>query len=94
MSNAKELFLRNRELSNQWRAIANSDAFDEATVFALCAMAESNAGSELTKGANQVIAILRSIANVEPEPEPIKSGLDHDLSVPDRSKPKPEEKTS
>lgn len=91
MSQAKALFLANTDVSNQWRGVSKSTAFDNAAVFALSVMAENSPSRELVQGANQIIQILRTIADVETDPTPISSGLEHDLTIPDRSKPKSQE---
>jgi len=88
MDNAKDIFLRDKELSNKWSGWTHGP--DAARVFAF-ADAELLNWPQLTaeqmRGAIIYKSILQSLADVDDSASPIPaSGLRHDIDPKSRSK--------
>lgn len=92
MADSKSLFLRNKDDVKAALAITTTDIFYKMIAYARAEFSQSNPSSEESNGANKFISILMSLPEEEPViPENLTSGLEHDLSIPDRSEPKTEQ---
>lgn len=93
MSLSRELFFRNKELTDQWNAVAHSDWFGQVLMHARSAFMESIdlKDGELS-GAKRFESILRELADKDQESVGTpSSGLRHDLdTVHKKEKPKTE----
>lgn len=93
MGDAKEQFLKDEDgaLAGRWSAFINGP--DSGRVFAFAdgeLINDANLTPEQIRGARTYKEILKSLCNApEPPPEPITSGLRHDIdSSPRVTKPK------
>lgn len=95
MSDAKEIFLKDKELSDKWSGWTHGP--DAKKVFAFAdaeLMNEADATMEMIKGARRYKSILENLAETDPPDEPFpSSGLNHDVEPRTRTvsndKPKP-----
>jgi hypothetical protein len=90
MGDAKDLFLKQQQLREQWLAIAKTDWFRQALVYAMGELMNApDVNTDNLKGARQYERILLGLGDDEnqpPEQFPT-SGLSHDLDARPR-KPK------
>lgn len=87
---AKELFNKDRELSQSWNAVAKADWFGQVMLYARGALIESDLKPGELEGAKKFEGILSDLANLaEPEIPTPKSGIHHDV---DKTRYEPEKK--
>lgn len=89
MASSKTLYLRaSDEEIGAALAMVKSPAFEKLLVFARAEYFQKfYANSDQTKAVNDFVAVMINLPEDEnPIPE-VESGLQHDLSVPDRTKP-------
>lgn len=93
---AKQLFLKNKDLRDRWSAITHSSWFGEILVYARSAFMDGAVTEAQLKGAKDYEQILCSLCDGEAGEAPaIFTGLNHNLdnpSPPKRTPPKPEPK--
>lgn len=91
--NAKELFLKNKELRDRWSAVVHADWFEEVLVYARGSFMDAKRTEAEMEGAKAYETILLSLCDVEGEvTAPILTGLHHDLDNPQptkKQKPEP-----
>lgn len=93
MATSKDLFLRNDDDVKAALLITKSPAFDKLIAFARAEFSEQSPTREQSEGAKNFINILMSLPDEDAAPiEWVESGLKHDLSIPDRTEPKTEQK--
>jgi len=87
MAEAKEIFLKDKTLSDKWSGWTHGP--DAAKVFAFAdaeLLAEPDLNSDMIRGAKMYRRILENLAESDPpEPEYPKSGLEHDLDPQPRT---------
>lgn len=80
---SKELLLRDKKLSGQLAAVTNADWFAKALIYVWGEFTEYDATPEMLRGAKHFQKCLLTIATENPStPEPLKTGLIHDLDHP------------
>ena len=65
MTRARKAFQRNKELSDKWGAIANSNWFEEVLAAAQSEMWELSCSDEQAKGARLFIAVLQGLVDTD-----------------------------
>lgn len=78
----KELFLRSRERAEKLRAVVKTLWFQDCLVTVRSEMFQHpNLSDEQMKGARLFEEILLTLADEEPESEPLASGINHDIDT-------------
>lgn len=87
MDDAKEVFLRDKELSGAWSGFTHGPHAPKVFAFADAMMMNAGVSMEQMHGAIRYKNILQSLADVEDSSSAIpESGLHHDLEPKSRSK--------
>lgn len=90
MANSRNLFQKDKELSQQWAAVSHSDWYAKVLIFARSEFMEHAPSSEAMTGARAFEVILSAMSDAEESAQPIPhTGLVHDLeSIKPEIKPK------
>lgn len=81
--NAKELFLKNKELRDRWSAVVHADWFEEVLVYARGALLDTKRTEAEIDGAKAYELTLCSLCDNEGEvTTEVFTGLNHNLDNP------------
>jgi len=89
--NAKDIFLKDEDLTERLSAVVSSDWFRKCVAYANAELMEQpNVTTEHLAGARKFQSVLFNISEPEMDSEPMpSSGLHHDLDIPSSDLVKP-----
>lgn len=87
MDSPKQFYQRNRTEVEKALAVLKSDTLENAVHFAKAEFFSRNPSSEEIRGANSVLYILATLADLEEMVESPDPGLNHNIVIPVKSFP-------